>query len=182
VLNHDLSRPDNDFAQQVLCGHSIEGLWMILYEAARRRDKKLWDTAAQRFKRHVEVAWDDVYGGAYHTLSHVDRNEWVTAKAQWLQAEILVGTLFLVEHTGDEWAKEWFGKTYRYLRDKWLLEQYGLPLWIDYADRKVTFERRAGRAENFHQPRHLMLNLLSIERMIERQGRVSGLWDQQTPT
>lgn len=176
VLNHDLSRPDNAFAQFVATGHSIETCWMILHEALRRRDRGLWDLAATRFRRHLEVAWDDVYGGAFHTLTHVDRNEWVTTKVQWLQAEILIGTLCLVEHAGDPWAREWFGRTYRYVRERFVLARYGFPLWIDYADRRVTFERHAGRAENFHQPRHLMLNLLAIERLLERGGAVSGVW------
>jgi len=39
-----------------------------------------------------------------------------------------------------------------------------------------SFEPHTGRAENFHHPRHLMLNLLSIERMIERNGKVSGVF------
>jgi N-acylglucosamine 2-epimerase len=176
VINHDLSRPDNAFSQYVVTGHTIETFWMIMYEAVRRRDRKLWDIAAERFKRHVEVAWDDVYQGAFHTLTNVDDNEWVVQKAQWLQAEILVGTMFLIEHAGDEWAKEWYGKTYRHVRDKYVLKQYGFPLWIDYADRKVTFVRHASRAENFHHPRHLMLNLLAIERIIKRGGKVSGVW------
>jgi mannose/cellobiose epimerase-like protein (N-acyl-D-glucosamine 2-epimerase family) len=151
-------------------------MWMIMYEALRRKDKKLFDTAAERFRRHVEVAWDNVYGGAYHTLTNVDNNIFALGKAEWLQAEILIGSLCIVEHTGAEWAKELFSKTYTYVRDKWVLKQYGFPLWIDYADRKVTFQRHASRAENFHHPRHLMLNLLAIERMIKRGGKVSGVW------
>jgi mannose/cellobiose epimerase-like protein (N-acyl-D-glucosamine 2-epimerase family) len=177
VLNHDLFRPDNDYNQYVVTGHSIETFWMIMYEAVRRKDRKLFDTAAERFKRHVEVAWDNVYEGAFHTLTHVDNNIWSVGKAQWLQAEILIGTMCMIEHTGDEWAKEWYARTYKYVRDKYVLKQYGFPLWIDYADRKVTFERHSGRAENFHHPRHLMQNLLAIERMIKRGGKTSGIFD-----
>jgi N-acylglucosamine 2-epimerase len=176
VINHDLSRPDNDYNQYVVTGHSIETMWMVMYEALRRKDRKLFDTAAVRFRRHVEVAWDYVYGGAYHTLTHVDNNIFALGKAAWLQQEILIGSLCIAEHTGAEWAKELYSKTYTYCREKWVLKQYGFPLWIDYADRKVTFQRHASRAENFHHPRHLMLNLLAIERMIKRGGKVSGVW------
>ncbi|MEW6752161.1 MAG: AGE family epimerase/isomerase [Candidatus Latescibacterota bacterium] len=176
VLNHDLSRPANDFAQFVRTGHSIETFWMILHEALRRRDRGLWDLAASRFRRHLEVAWDYVYRGAFHTLQHVERNEWVLQKVQWLQSEVLIGTLCLLEHTGDPWAREWFGRTYRYVRERFVLRQYGFPLWIDYADRRVTLARHAARAENYHHPRHLMLNLLAVERMRGRGGRVSGVW------
>ncbi|MEX2573180.1 MAG: hypothetical protein WD317_02745 [Balneolaceae bacterium] len=47
--------------------------------------------------------------------------------------------------------------------------------WIDYGDRKVS-DYRATRAENYHHPRYLMLNLLSLERMISRGGRITGMF------
>ena len=176
VLNHDLSRPDNDFNQYAITGHSIETLWMIMYEAIRRKDKKLFETSVERFKRHVEVGWDDVYGGGYMTLNHVDNNDWLLTKALWVNVEMLVGLMCILEHTGDQWAKDWFDRTYTYVLNKFSLKQYGFPLWIDRADRKVTFERHASRADNFHPPRHFMLNLLAIDRIIKREGKVSGMF------
>jgi len=56
------------------------------------------------------------------------------------------------------------------------LRQYGYSLWILGADRKVTFEKEYTRVGDFHHPRHLMLNFLSIERMIKRDGTVSDLF------
>ncbi|MDP2984660.1 MAG: AGE family epimerase/isomerase [Candidatus Latescibacter sp.] len=173
VINHDLSRVDNKLAHYIDFGHNTETAWMVMYEAARRRDRRLFDTAAERLRRFFEVAWDEVYGGLFHTLKNVDDNVWETFKAQYLQGEMLVGLLFVIEHTGAQWAKEYFSRLYTYVRAKFPLKQYGFPLWIDYADRKVTFERHASRAENFHHPRHLMRNLLVIERMIRRDGKIS---------
>jgi len=142
----------------------------------RRKDKKLFDLAAERFRRHVEVAWDDVYGGAFRSLDHVDKNIWRVDKVLWLQEEVLIGSLFVVEHTGLQWAKEMFSRMFQYVQDKFVLKKHGLPLWIFNADRKVTFEQHATRIENFHHPRHLMLNLMSLERMINRKGKTSGLF------
>jgi N-acylglucosamine 2-epimerase len=176
VVNHNLSRVDNKLAHYVDFGHNTETSWMVMYEAFRRRDRKLFDTAAGRLRRFYEVAWDDVYGGLFHTLKNVDDNVWETFKAQYLQAEMLVGLLFVIEHTGAQWAKDYFSQLYPYVRAKFPLKQYGFPLWIDYADRKVTFERHAARAENFHHPRHLMRNLLVIDRMIKRNGKISKVW------
>ncbi|MFC1606372.1 AGE family epimerase/isomerase [Candidatus Latescibacterota bacterium] len=176
IINHDLSRVDDPLADYVDMGHCTETSWMAMYEAVRLKDRELFDLAAQRLKRHAEVAWDDVYGGLLHTLHNVDKNTWGMGKAQYLQAEMLVGALCVIEHTGAQWAKDLFTKLYTYVREKFPLRQYGFPLWIDYADRWVTFERHSGRAENFHHPRHLMLNLLSIDRMIKRGGQVSGLF------
>ena len=96
VINHDLSRTDDDSAQFSYTGHAIETLWMVLYEAVRLKDKQLFDHAAEYFKRHIEVSWDDVYGGAFRCLDHVDNNIWKTDKVLWLQEEILIGTMFII--------------------------------------------------------------------------------------
>jgi mannose/cellobiose epimerase-like protein (N-acyl-D-glucosamine 2-epimerase family) len=138
---------------------------MVMFEAARRKDEALLDRAAAMFKRHVEVAWDDVYGGFFRALDHIDDYRWKTDKVLWLQEEVLIGTLFLIERRNDAWAREWFAKTYGYVREKYPLKPHGHALWIVGADRKVTYEEKASRVENFHHPRHLMLNLLALERM-----------------
>lgn len=176
IIIHDMSRPQNELSQFVYTGHAIETLWMVMYEAARRKDKKLFDLAAERFRRHVEVAWDDVYGGAFRSLDHVDKNMWKVDKVLWLQEEVLIGSLFVVEHTGAQWAKDMFAKMFHYVQEKFPLKQYGFPIWILGADRKVTFERHSTRVGNFHHPRHLMLNLLSIDHMIKRKGGISRLF------
>ncbi|MCP5110464.1 MAG: hypothetical protein GY953_06475, partial [bacterium] len=145
-------------------------LWMILYEAVRLSDTKLFDTAAERFRRHVEVAWDDVHGGVFRNLQNVEMNIWSLDKVLWAQEEVLIGALFVVEHTGAKWAAEMFSKVFEYVQANYPLKPHGLPLWILSADRKVTFERDSTRVGNFHHPRHLMLNLLSLGRIMERGG------------
>ncbi|MBK9169866.1 MAG: AGE family epimerase/isomerase [Bryobacterales bacterium] len=175
LINHDLSRPANEYAQLVYTGHAIETLWMVLFEAIRRRDRKLFDETAAHFRRHVEVAWDDVYGGFFRNLQHVDNNVWSVDKVLWLQEEVLIGMLAVMEHTGAAWAREWFERANRHVREKYPLRQYGFPLWMVSGDRKVTFVRPASRVEHYHHPRHLMLNLLALDRMIARGGRPAGI-------
>ena len=178
VLDHDFGRGEERLAQFVYTGHGIETLWMVLYEAVRRKDKALFDRAATAFKRHCDVAWDDVYGGLFRSLRHVDQNIWDVDKVGWLQQEGLIGSLCLIEHTGDPWAKDFFARLHAWVMDKFPLKKYGHPLWIDGADRKVAFNEGRGtrRAENFHYPRYLMLNLLAFDRMIKRGGGVSGIF------
>ena len=176
LLNHDLSRPEGPFSQFVYTGHAIETLWMLMYEAERRKDKELFDLAAERFRRHIEVARDDVYGGVFRALVNVNDNIWKTDKVLWAQEEVLIGTLFMIEHTGAQWAKDMFAKQWNYVTDKYPLKQYGYPIWILGADRKVTFEEHTTRVGNFHHPRHLMLNILSLERMLERKGKISDIF------
>ncbi len=178
VLDHDFRRSDERLAEFCYTGHGIETLWMVLYEAVRRKDKALFDRAAPVFKRHCEVAWDDVYGGLFRSLNHVDKNIWFVDKVGWLQQEGLIGSLCLIEHTGDPWAVDFFAKLHAWVMDKFPLKKYGYPLWIDGSDRKVAFDKGKGtrRAENFHYPRYLMLNLLALDRMIKRGGEVSGIF------
>jgi mannose/cellobiose epimerase-like protein (N-acyl-D-glucosamine 2-epimerase family) len=174
LLNHDLSRPTDEYAQLVYTGHCIENLWMLMAEAARRRDKKLIDTLPAWFKRHVEVATDHVYGGVFRNLQNVDKNLFLVDKVLWLQEEVLIGSLFIFEHTGAAWAKEMFDRVYTYVQEKYPLKRHGSPLWMFASDRKASYEaflKLPKRVENFHHPRHLMLNLLSIERMLKWNDR-----------
>jgi mannose/cellobiose epimerase-like protein (N-acyl-D-glucosamine 2-epimerase family) len=176
LLNHDFSRPGDELSQFVYTGHSIETFWMMLYEAARTKNKSIFYTAAQRFRRHVEVAWDGVYGGVFRSLNNVDQNLWSLDKVLWAQEEALNGALFIAAQTGSQWAQDMFGKVFTYVQDKYPLKRHGYPLWISAADRKVTFEPHATRVENYHHPRHLMLSLLTIERMIRRGGPAPALF------
>ena len=175
VLNHDLSRPTNGFEQFSYTGHAIETLWMVMSEAVRRKDQRLYERAAALFRRHVEVARDDVYGGFFRSLDHVDNNVWKTDKVLWLQEEVLIGTMLMIERSGGPWAHQLFDKTYRYVRNKFPLKPHGYSLWILGADRKVTYEEKATRVGNFHHPRHLMLNLLALDRLIHRGGSPPSL-------
>ncbi len=174
-VNQDLSRFGNDLDQAVTFGNIFQALWHILDEAARIRDRELFDLTAGRLRRHVEVAWDDVYGGLFGTLRNVDRNEWITVKINYVQAEALTGLLCVIEQTGADWAREWFGRIYTYMAEKFPLRQYGFPLWMVSGDRKASFVRKTNRAENYHHPRHLMLSIECLERMIKKGGKAAGL-------
>ena len=176
LLNHDFSRPGGELSQFVYTGHYIEMCWMLLYEAARTKNKSIFYTVAQRFRRHVEVAWDGVYGGVFRSLNDVDQNLWALDKVLWAQEEALNGALFITEQTGSLWAQDMFGKVFTYVQDKYPLKRHGYPLWISAGDRKVTFEPHATRVENYHHPRHLMLTLLTIERMIRRGDKAPALF------
>jgi N-acylglucosamine 2-epimerase len=168
LLNHDLSRPDNEYAQLVYTGHCVELLWMVLDEARRRRDTALFDTTATRYRRHITVAWDDVFGGVFRNLQDVGRNVWLTDKVLWAQEEVLIGTLSLVE-AGVEWAAEEFSRMYRYVRSTYPLSSRGIPVWMYAGNRRMeqaSFLAMPRRLENYHHPRHLMLNLLALKRLI----------------
>ncbi|NUQ66460.1 MAG: AGE family epimerase/isomerase, partial [Pirellulales bacterium] len=168
VLNHDFSRPENAYRNLVYTGHGIETLWMVLHEAQRRKDQELFDKTARLLKRTMEVAWDDVYGGFFRCLKDVEKNDWILDKAAWVQEEALIGALLIIEQSDPQWAREWFSRVYAFVLDKYPLKKHGYALWDCWPDRKVTFVKSFPRIENFHHPRHLMLNLATLERMLKR--------------
>ncbi|HDY90262.1 MAG TPA: hypothetical protein ENH82_19350, partial [bacterium] len=177
VINHDLSRSeDPKYSEVASCGHATEATWMIMYEAVRKKDKALFELAANCFKRHAVVSKDDVYGGYYNDCNNVDENDWELNKVSWAQVFILINSLFIVEHTGAQWAKDVFSDQNAWTQEKLTLKQYGYPGWFEPADRFATFVPHAARKDNYHHPRHLMLNLLSLKRMIERSGKISGVF------
>lgn len=176
ILDHDMSRFSNEYGQLVSIGNSIETLRAMLFEAVRVRNRRLFDIAAQRFRHHVESSWDYIYGGVYKTLYNVSKNEWDLSKSLKVQEDVLTGSLCILEHTGEKWAKEIFERTCLYVRERFSLKRYGYSLWMSGGDRRMTFEPHANSIDNFYHPRHLMLNLLALDRMLKRGGKVSSLF------
>ncbi len=92
--------------------------------------------------------------------------------------EDLNGQLCIIEHTGAQWAKDWFDKLYTWTVANFLLKQYGFSLWQDYTGRKAMFVKseKGRRAENLHHPHHLMLSILAVERIMKRKGEISRIF------
>ncbi len=171
LLRHDYTPFPGDLDQVVNMGNSIQALWHVMAAAERIDNHDQFRTAADRLLHHLDVAWDDVYGGLLNLLVHVDENRWRTSKAHYVQVEPLLASMMMIERTGDERALEWFARLLSYERGNFHLEKYGHPLWMNGANRRAEFDfdssRRIG---NFHQPRHLLLVLERLDRLIGRNG------------
>jgi mannose/cellobiose epimerase-like protein (N-acyl-D-glucosamine 2-epimerase family) len=177
VINHDLSRcEDPKYSRQCGMIHSKEIYWMMLYEAFRRKDKTLFNLAAHRLKRHSVISRDNVYGGMFGDLLNVDENTFDLKKYWYSMEFVLQGTMVIIEHTGEEWAKEMFSEQFTYVHEKFTLKKWGYPLWIQVADRRLSQLPKSTDKDNYHHPRHLMLNLQCINRMIKRGGKVSNVF------
>lgn len=174
LINHDGSRPKNEYEQLVYAGHAIETLWMLMDEALRRKDNKLFDKTGAMFQRHCEVSRDRVYGGLFRNLTNVDQNTWTLDKTLFPHQEALIGSLMMIEQRGDPWAHDFYEDIDRYTRSKFPLRSVPSPLWQVIGNRQVDPTPEMTRAENYHHPRFLMLNLLAVERMIARKGTTPG--------
>lgn len=174
ALAHDLGPLTDPVASQYGdIGHGCETLAFVMNYAVLIKDASLFKRASEEFKRHVNAAWDDVYGGHFHVLENVSTNTWALNKLRWLQEEILIGALILIEHTGDEWALNCFAKTEAYVREKYVRPEYAFV--IDSGDRKMEKHSQV-RAEHYHYPRQLMVSILAIDRILSRGEKPSGLF------
>ncbi len=174
ALAHDLGPLEDPVASQYGdVGHGCETLAFVLNYAVLTKDATLFKSAAKEFKRHVDAAWDDVYGGHFHALENVSTNTWALNKLRWLQEEILIGAMILIEHTGDQWALNCYARTEAYIRKNYVRPEYAFI--IDSGDRKMEKHSQV-RAEHYHFPRQLMVGILAIDRIISRGEKPSGLF------
>ena len=174
ALAHDLSPLTDPVASQYGdVGHGCETLAFVLNYAVLTKDAGLFKRATKEFKRHVDASWDDVYGGHFHALENVSTNTWALNKLRWLQEEILIGAMILIEHTGDQWALNCYAKTEAYIRKNYVRPEYAFI--IDSGDRKMEKHSQV-RAEHYHFPRQLMVGILAIDRIISRGEKPSGLF------
>jgi N-acylglucosamine 2-epimerase len=129
----------------------------------------LFDRAAAVFQRHCEVSRDRVYGGLLRNLRNVDTNDWTLDKTLFPHQEALIGSLLMIEQTGDVWARDFYATLDEYTRAHFPMKKIGSPLWQVIGDRQMTLTPDMARAENYHHARFLMLNLLATERLIQRE-------------
>jgi mannose/cellobiose epimerase-like protein (N-acyl-D-glucosamine 2-epimerase family) len=174
ALAHDLSPLADPLASQYGdLGHGCETLAFVMNYAVLIKDADLFHRSAKEFKRHVDASWDNVYGGYYHELIHVDKNIWTLNKLRWVHEEILIGAMILIEHAGDEWAIDCYIRTEQYIRKNYVRSEYAFV--IDSGDR--TMEKYSQvRAEHYHYPRQLMVGILAIDRIISRGEKPSGIF------
>jgi N-acylglucosamine 2-epimerase len=172
-LQYDYSRiPGAE--DYMYAGHTLETLWIVMYEAIRSKDRVLFDTTAARVRRLLEMCWDYVFDGwaggnffVFGSPKHAQGPDY-NVKTMWAQCEILIACLTILEYTGQLWAKDWYDRTRAFTLKTMPVAGHGV--WRQAVDRRGQDVKRAGistkRKDNFHQARMLMLNLLSLDRMI----------------
>jgi hypothetical protein len=104
--------------------------------------------------------------GTHQQLHFTGEYEYM--KCLWCQNEVLVATLNIFERTGATWAAEYFGMAYQIINEKFWQKERGYPAaYMLFADRRMTFQPHVGRQDNYHPIRQMMLNILTLDRMIQ---------------
>lgn len=136
------------------------------------------------------MGWDPVFGGLSEhvnvdqggyvwpvekpvgtTLEFHFVGEFEYMKTMWAQNEILISTLNVLEQNGAEWAAGYFDRAQHLIDDKFSRKKYGQPGFMLFADRRMHQTPHVARQDNYHPLRQLMLNILTLDRMIARDGR-----------
>ncbi|MBN2216964.1 MAG: AGE family epimerase/isomerase [Pirellulales bacterium] len=179
MLLHDYAR----FPRYEGCmysGHALAAMWIVLHEAVRRKNRDLFVLAANRFRRLIEISWDDVFGGCgsedfmVFELPEHHHGQRLDIKTMWAQCEAMIGCMTVFEYTGHAWAKEWYSRIREFALRTMPCEVAGV--WRQAVDRLGNDHVRAEygisdkRRDNYHQARYLMLNLQSLERMLKNQA------------
>jgi N-acylglucosamine 2-epimerase len=179
-LDHDYSRIPG-FEDQMFTGHSIETIWMVMFEALRKKDRDLFEAAGKRLRRYIELSWDYVFGGLgtgdFFVFGSPGRQQGTdfSVKTMWHQCEAMLGCMTMLEYTGEHWAAEWYER----IRDFTLstVADNDIGVWdqaVDRVGKKIPRkEYHPKRKGNFHQPRYMMLNIESLERMMANNGQLT---------
>ena len=189
MLYFDFTRPKEEERKSRL-GHGVEALWMAMDEANRRHDEALWNTCAERIRHHLDVGWDYVYGGLSQWVN-VDHptyqwppetppgarvemrftGEYEYMKPLWAQVEVLVAALYIWERTHAEWAARYFDMAFDIVNRKFSQKDRGFPAgYILFANRRVSPQPHAGRQDNYHPIRQLILNIMTLDRLLGHRG------------
>ena len=192
-LTYDFT-PLNDPVLYYL-GHAIEAYWFVMAEGCRLQNRTLVELACDRIQKHIECAWDPVFGGLNRGMSLCNNgkssgsnnvspleinDKQLMDKVAWVEQEGLVALLMVRERSErkemQEWATIWYEKLHIWVHQHFPLKKYGYDLWLVGGDRKATFEENytfgnAGlksRKENYHHPRYLMCVVEEYERKMKQ--------------
>ena len=104
--------------------------------------------------------------GTNYQFREVGEYKWM--KTSWSFDEVLISTMNVIEHKGNEWAIRYFNLARDTFDKNMSLKSHGFPLFTCFAERQMAFQPHVVRQENYHHARQCMLNLLAVDRMIGR--------------
>lgn len=159
-------------------GRSFDALWAVMRYARRRGAPLLAETCATLVRRHVDIGWDDVFGGLAHAM-RVDGGDFVWTrerrsgaeadahsvgeyhymKTGWALAALATAALEVLAWRRERWAADAFGRAQAALDRHFPVSQFGARRYLVSADRRMspTSSQQAPRLAG--SPRRLVATL-----------------------
>ena len=150
-------------------GHVLEAMWFLISIFEVYHDKKAILTCCELIKRHLELAWDEVYGGLKLAIDvqGLEPVSWTTpdCKPWWVQLEALVATTLAYIHTRDGSFIIWHEKI-----KQWAYNNYPQAAgeWTQWLDRKGNKQHSVALPvkDPFHLPRAMIYLIDLFDRRI----------------
>lgn len=162
---HEVPPPEGTF---VMPGHAIESMWFQMHHALARNDRKTVHNAIEVLRWHLEMGWDQEYGGIFLGIDAEGRPSFMPnseTKLWWPHTEALYALLLAHELTGEDWCERWFDQVY-----EWSFEHFSMPEvgeWrqrLDRTGKPMTTVVALPVKDPFHLPRALILSLELLRR------------------
>jgi N-acylglucosamine 2-epimerase len=154
----------------VVPGHAIESMWFQMDIAGRYGPSRTIDRAVDMIRRHLELGWDDQYGGLRLAVDADGRTEvgWPFAdvKLWWPHTEAMVAVVRAYEQTGAEWCVEWYERIHAYAFTRFPDRSVGE--WRQRLDRQghpITEVVALPVKDPFHLPRALIHCIEALDRI-----------------
>lgn len=171
MIRGDLSIDDAPPCRVIVPGHVIESMWFQIHIWQRESNSELIDQACRLIRRHIELGWDDEYGGIFHAVDPTGSTEGVAwrfpdAKVWWPATESLYALLLAHEITSESWCLDWYWKVHEDAFRKYPHHEHGE--WrqrLDRQGRPIKDTVALPVKDPFHLPRALLLILDVLDRL-----------------
>lgn len=140
-------------------GHAIEALWFLLYIFEQVDDQEKLARCRRLIRRHLELAWDEPYGGLLLAIDVEGRQPpyWKNAQCKpwWVQVEALVATAYAYAQCREGWCLDWHRRVQEFALSHYPVATGEWTPWVDRQGRKMSNAVLPVK-DPFHLPRGLM--------------------------
>ncbi len=149
-------------------GHAIESMWFMIHIFQRANDPARIRQAIQAIQWHLELGWDDQYGGIFLARDAAGSfwaDKWDT-KIWWPHTEALYALLLAYSISKEAWCLDWFQRVHDYSFSHFPVPHYGE--WIQNLDRqgnKLSSTIALPVKDPFHLSRALINSIGVLQRL-----------------
>ncbi len=166
---------DSPRGRAIVPGHAIESMWFMIHIYRHTGNEARVRQAVEAIKWHIELGWDEAYGGILLGLDAKGGQPWwkfADSKIWWPHTEALYALLLAYEISGEQWCLDWYERVHNYTFSHYPVAKYGE--WTQKLDRqgqKFTDTVALPVKDPFHLPRSLIYCIQVLERLAHTESQ-----------
>ncbi len=151
-------------------GHAVESMWFMIHIFQRAHDPERTRQAIDAIKWHLELGWDQEFGGIV-LARDAEGSFWektADTKIWWPHTEALYALLLAYSLSREDWCLDWFQRVHDYAFSHFPVAEYGE--WIQNLDRqghKLDATVALPVKDPFHLSRALINSIGVLEQLAE---------------